>query len=85
MIVVNDLQLLALAVGGLPSVGPGIAGDRSWLVSAGALMLLAVLAWWTMRPARRASRAELRRARRTDRAATRRSGEDLDRPTRSNR
>lgn len=52
---------------GLPTVavgvGPGIAGSTSWLVTALVLGLLAVLAWWTIRPVRRAIRAEVRRSR----------------------
>ncbi len=43
--------------------GRGIAGDTSWLIALGILALLLLIAWWSMRPARRATRAELREAR----------------------
>ena len=54
----------------LVSTGPGIAGYRSWIVAAVVLIVLAALAWWTLRPARRATRAEVLRARRDGRNAT---------------
>ncbi len=60
-------RMKGIMVFGLPTapvgVGPGIAGSTSWLVTAVVLVLLAVLAWWTMRPGRRATHAEVRRSR----------------------
>ncbi len=83
MISVNDFPLSALEAVGLPSVGPGIAGDRAWILTAAAVFLLAVLAWWTMRPARRATRAELRRGEHSDAAKTGQTTEPTDRARRS--
>ncbi len=60
---VDDHQL-SLAIGGLRSVGPGIAGYTAWIVAGAVILGLAALARWTMRPARRATRAELRLGRR---------------------
>ena len=49
-------QLLRLGVGGLGGFdfGPGIAGSKAWIVAFVVLLVLAWLARWTMRPARRA-------------------------------
>lgn len=58
----------------LVSTGPGIAGYRSYIVAAVVLTTLTALAWWTLRPARRATRAEVLRARRDGRDVT--SGSD---------
>jgi len=38
--------------------GPGIAGYASWIVAFVIVLVLARLAWWTMRPARRVTRAK---------------------------
>lgn len=71
MSAMTDPHLSALNIGGLGGFGPGIAGDRSWVAAAAVVVVLAVLAWWTMRPARRASRSEILRARRrADRSKT---------------
>ena len=48
---------------GLGSAGPGIAGYKSWIVAFVVVIGFAALAWWTLRPTRRATRAEVRRAR----------------------
>ena len=56
-------QLVPLDVDGLETVGPGLASQTAWIVAVAVLVLLAVLAWWTMRPARRASAAERRAGR----------------------
>ena len=48
---------------GLGSAGPGVAGYKSWIVAFVVVIGLAALAWWTLRPTRRATRAEVRRAR----------------------
>ena len=56
---------LALAVGGVGGVGPGIAGYTAWIVAAVVVVALAALAWWTMRPATRATRADGRGRRTT--------------------
>lgn len=63
----------------LVSTGPGIAGYRSWIVAAVVLTALAALAWWSLRPARRATRAEVLRARRDGRDSTSGSHEGLQR------
>lgn len=65
----SRLHLSTPKIGGL-GVGPGIAGDRAWTVAAGVVVLLAALAWWTMRPARRASRMDILRGRRAARDKT---------------
>lgn len=51
------------AVGAPVSAGPGIAGFKSWIITAIVVLALGALAWWTMRPQRRATRADVRRAR----------------------
>jgi len=60
----SDL-ILSVGPGGLGGVGPGIAGYTAWIVAfvAFAVMLgLAGLAWWTLRPAKRAARSQQRKA-----------------------
>ena len=54
----QNSQLFRLGVGGLGDFdfGPGIAGYKSWIVAFVILLVLALLAWWTMRPGRRAAR-----------------------------
>ena len=52
----QNSQLLSLAVGGLGDFGPGIAGYKSWIVAFGIVLILAWLARWAMRPARRVAR-----------------------------
>jgi hypothetical protein len=49
-------QLVRLGVEGLGG-GLGIAGYKSWIIAFLILLVLAGLARWTMRPARRATRA----------------------------
>lgn len=41
---------------GLLDVGPGVAGFTGWIVAFGVLLLLAWVAWWTTRPAKRVAR-----------------------------
>lgn len=53
MTVINAAHPVALGVGGLEGLGPGIAGFTTWIVAAGVILLLAALAWWTTRPAKR--------------------------------
>ncbi|WP_162891188.1 hypothetical protein [Aeromicrobium sp. A1-2] len=45
-----------LGVGGLGGFGHGIAGYTSWIVAFAIVLVLALLARWTMRPSRRAVR-----------------------------
>ena len=52
-------QLVRLGVGGLNG-GVGIAGYKSWIIAFVILLVLSGLARWTMRPARRAARAQRR-------------------------
>ena len=52
-------QLVRLGVGGLGG-GLGIAGYKSWVIALVILLVLVGLARWTMRPARRAVRAQRR-------------------------
>jgi predicted lipid-binding transport protein (Tim44 family) len=52
-------QLVGLGVGGLGG-GLGIAGYKSWIIALVILLVLVGLARWTMRPARRAARAQRR-------------------------
>lgn len=56
----QNSQLLRLGAGSLGDFdfGPGIAGYRSWIVALGIVLVLAWLARWTMRPARRADRTK---------------------------
>ena len=61
MPVLSD-NYIALGIGGLSGAGPGIAGFSAWIVAAVVIVLLAALARWTMRPSRRATAGELRRA-----------------------
>jgi type VI protein secretion system component VasK len=79
----SQLHLSALNTGGLAGVGPGIAGGRSWIVAVGVVVLLAALAWWTLRPARRASHVELMRGRRAARDKTDQAEGPIDRTRRS--
>jgi hypothetical protein len=60
-----NLDGIALTAGGLLGVGPGIAAGTAWMIAVVVVLLLAAIAWWTMKPARRASRAGLRRGRDT--------------------
>lgn len=53
----QNSQLVQLGVGGLGG-GLGIAGYESWIITFVILLVLASLAWWTMRPTRRAKRAQ---------------------------
>ncbi len=39
-------------------VGPGIASYTGWVVAFALVLLLAGLAWWTMRPAKRVARSK---------------------------
>lgn len=39
-------------------VGPGIASYTGWVVAFALVLLLAWLAWWTMRPAKRVARSK---------------------------
>ncbi len=48
--------VIGQAIGGIGGFGPGIAGYKSWIVAFIVLLLLAWLARWTLRPARRAGR-----------------------------
>ena len=52
----QNSQLLRLGVGGLGDFGSGITSSKSWIVAFVSLLVLALLARWTMRPARRAAR-----------------------------
>lgn len=64
-------QLLTLGVGGLGDFdfGPGIAGSKAWIAAFVVLLVLAWLARWTIRPARRTARTKQRDgAPETDRA-----------------
>lgn len=45
-------------VGGLWGVGPGLVGYSGWIIAFAMVLLLAWLAWWTMRPAKRAARSK---------------------------
>ena len=60
-----NLDYVALTIGRLRGVGPGIVGRTAWTIALGTVLLLGAIAWWTMKPARRASQAELGRGRRT--------------------
>lgn len=44
---------------GLGDFGSGISSVKSWVVAFVGLLVLALLAWWTTRPARRAARPQL--------------------------
>ncbi len=65
MTLMTNLSSAAPSIGGLRGAGPGIAGYTAWIIAAVIILVLVTLAWWTMRPARRASRSEIRSARRT--------------------
>ncbi|MGC1206839.1 MAG: hypothetical protein WA880_02670 [Ornithinimicrobium sp.] len=45
-------------VGGLWGTGAGFVGIGGWVIAFAVVLLLAWLAWWTMRPARRATRSQ---------------------------
>lgn len=51
-------QLLSVGVGGLIDSGSGFTSSESWIVAFVMLLVLVLLARWTMRPARRASRTQ---------------------------
>lgn len=53
----QSTQPVRLGVGGLGG-GLGIAGYKSWIIAFAILLVLAGLARWAMRPARRATRAQ---------------------------
>ena len=57
----SDL-ILSVGPGGLGGVGPGIAGYTAWIVAFVVMLGLAGLAWWTLRPAKRAARSQQRKA-----------------------
>lgn len=65
-------QLIRRGVGGLGSGGLGIASHKSWIIAFVILLVLSGLARLTMRPARRAARAQRR---------TGEHGTDLTEPT----
>ena len=52
--------------------GGGLADGTSWLAALLALVVLIAVAWWAMRPTRRAKRAELRAPRKPDPASPQR-------------
>ena len=49
-------QPVRLGVGGLGDFGSGISSSKSWIVAFVILLVLVLLAWWTMHPARRTAR-----------------------------
>lgn len=51
-------------VGGLWGTGAGFVGIGGWAIAFVMVLLLAWLAWWAMRPARRATRSQRTAARR---------------------
>ena len=51
-------------VGGMWGTGAGFVGIGGWAMAFAVVFLLAWLAWWTMRPARRATRSKRTAARR---------------------
>ena len=55
----QSIHVVRLGVGGV-SGGLGIAGYKSWIIAFVILLVLAGLARWTMRPARRPARAKRR-------------------------
>lgn len=67
----QSTQLVRLGIGGL-SGGLGIAGYKSWIIAFVILLVLVGLARWTMRPARRTTRAQ---------RLTGEHGTDLTQPT----
>lgn len=51
-------QPVRLGVGSLFDSGSGFTSSKSWIVAFVVLLVLVLLARWTMRPARRASRTQ---------------------------
>lgn len=75
-------QSVSLRVGGLGDFGSGITSSKSWIVAFVILLVLALLARWTMRPARRAARTRRTAGPRqttTAQPATEHVGEDVTR------
>ena len=54
---------VAFTIRGLHGVGPGIASGTAWIVATVMVLLLASIAWWTMKPAKRDTRADLKGSR----------------------
>lgn len=50
--------ILSVGPGGLEGVGPGVAGFTALVVAFVVMIGLAWLAWWTLRPAKRAARSQ---------------------------
>lgn len=73
-------QIVRLGVGELIDAGPGIFGYQSWIITFVVLLVLAGLAWWTMRPVRRATRNQRRKVARQRVPAPQQAGQDVEPP-----